>query len=167
MVVPFFSLLRRFDSLAGPEEAKNSREKDLRRFQIRLVMESAEHLARLPRQLGLSTLFELHHILPTRTMKRFASPRCVSAIQMVRARNRRLRVSLNHNRRLLKLREISVTHLVSRSSTMAVFQNSSKYPRRAAARVSPASASVPESSLCPRPERHCLSHWRIAHRRLR
>src|SRR5260370_38901965 len=92
MVVPFFSPLCRFDSLAGPEEAKNSREKDLRRFQIRLVVESAENLACLSRQLSLIARFAFHQLLPTRTMKRFASPRCVSAIQMVRARNRRLRV---------------------------------------------------------------------------
>ena len=81
--------------------------------------------------------------------------------------NQRLRAQPKSQRRLLKSQAITVTHSISRSSPTDVFQNSNKYPRRAWVLVSLASASVPEPSLCLRQERYCLSHWRIAHRRLR
>jgi hypothetical protein len=113
-----------------------SREKDPRRFQIRLVIETAENLARLSRQLSLSARFELHHLLPTRTMKRFPSPRCESAMEIVRALDQRLRAQPKSQLRLLKLQAITVTHSISRSSPMDVFQNSNKYPRRASVLVS-------------------------------
>ena len=67
----------------------------------------------------------------------------------------------------VKSQAITVSHSLSRSSPTGVFQNSNKYPRRASVLVSPASASVPEPSLGLRQERYCLSHRRIAHRRLR
>ena len=62
---------------------------------------------------------------------------------------------------------ITASQSISHSSPIAVFQNSSRYLRRASDRVSPASAPVPEPSLGLRQERHFLLYQRTVHRKRR
>ena len=80
-----------------------------------------------------------------RTMKRFPSPRCASAIPIVRALESTAQSPASITKASVeKLRAITATHSISHSSPTDVFRSSNKYLRRASVPVWPATASVPE-----------------------